>query len=113
MSIEQKTTDEFTLRNDALTEENQQDLQEFIHIFASKFDLDFSKDVRLSIRTKHNEDGANLLIKVSETETDMIDSRQLELFKQPETAAGKNNKKVKDHGNVIDLTEAEKKTVKE
>jgi hypothetical protein len=115
MSIELKTTDEFTLRNDMLTEEDQNNLQEFVHAFASKFDLNFNKDIRLSIRTKHNEDGSNLLIKVRETDTYVIDSRQLDLFKEPPKAvAEKNNKQLKkDHGNVIDLTEQEKQIVKD
>jgi len=100
MSIEQKTTDEFTLRNDALTEDNEHDLQEFIHIFASKFDLDFNKDVRISIRTKHNEDGANLLIKVAETNTNVVDSRQLNLF---EGNGSEKQKEGRGHGKVINI----------
>lgn len=78
--MEAKISREFDITNDVLTEEARENIQEFIGIWASKFDIDWSRDITISIRTKHNEDGANLLIKVKDVNVEEVNTSQMNLF---------------------------------
>lgn len=90
--MDAKVTREFELTNDVLTAEAQENIQEFIKIWASKFKIDWNKDITISIRSRHNEDGANLIIKIKDSDIEDIDPNQLNLFKPPETEETKLSK---------------------
>lgn len=82
--MDKKITEEYTIKETVITEENQEDvtgdIQEFIHIWHKKFDIDFNRDVKISIDIKHKEEGTNLIIKVKESEVQLFENRQLSLF---------------------------------
>ncbi|MCC6867017.1 MAG: hypothetical protein IT280_12755 [Ignavibacteria bacterium] len=104
-----KTTREAVVTSGVLTEEDQKHIQEFIQRYAAKLKIDFRKDVSFSIRTKHNEDGANLLIKYKDVETRDIDVSQMNLFSSngagtKKSKAGDDEKKgVDTTGNIVDM----------
>jgi hypothetical protein len=79
-TIERKQTNEYTLRNDALTDSNKDDIQEFVNIFQEGFGIDWDKDITVTVRTKHNEEGANIIVKVKDNDVEEVDVNQLKLF---------------------------------
>ena len=104
-----KTTREAVITSDVLTAEDKKRISDFIKPYASKLKIDFKKDVSISIRTKHNEDGANLLIKFKDVEVKDVDVSQMNLFsnngsaKETDKPADKEGKGIDTGGKIIDM----------
>lgn len=80
-TIEASISKHFILTNEAISESNQEDIQEFVSIFSPKFRINWSRDNTLVVRNRHNKKGgANLLIEFRSRHTANVDPDQMELF---------------------------------
>lgn len=92
-TIESKVTRDFEIYNGVLTEDYQENINEFVRSFASKFQINWGLDTTLKVKSRHNKDGANLLINFQSKHAENVDPNQLTInFKEPAPRAGKKEK---------------------
>lgn len=93
--MEAKITKDFELFNDVMTEDYQENIQEFVSSFAEKFQINWTRDITLKLSAKHNKDGMNLIINFKSQHVHEEDPNQLKLFGD-NGESKKSNEKMKE-----------------
>ena len=78
--MEVKITKDFQLFNGIMTEDYQDNIQEFVNSFAEKFKVNWRRDIVVKLTVKHNDDGMNLIIDFKSREVTDENPNQLKLF---------------------------------
>jgi hypothetical protein len=105
-TLEAKITRDIEIYNGVLTEDYQENIGEFLKSFASKFQINWTRDITVKISSKHNEDGANLIIKFQSKHAEEVDPNQLKLFESNSKSLSPPVEKSKEEkkSNVKELT---------